>query len=231
MTDSLYGVQPVTATKVLFIGNSHTYLHYMPQMVLQLSQSADLSRGLEVAQSTGKGVSLKWHWSNPGTRELIAARKWDYVILQERSGGALEARESMFAHARLLDAAIKKQGAQTVFYMTWANRHRPQTQHIIEEAYGQISRELDAVLAPVGRAWENCLKADPGFGLHHADDRHANPSGSYLSACVFHSVLFRVSPEGLPGTLYANDRLLVELTEDQARFLQQIAYQTGTGIP
>lgn len=215
-------------TKVLFIGNSHTYLHYMPQMVLQLSQSADPSRGIDVAQSTGKGVDLKWHWSNPGTRELIAAKKWDYVVLQERSGGALEARESMVAHARLLDAAIKKQGAQTVFYMTWANRRRPQNQQIIAEAYAQITRELDAALAPVGRAWENCLKADPGFRLYHADDRHANPSGSYLSACVFYSVFFRVSPEGLPGSLYANDRLLVALTDDQARFLQQIAYQTVT---
>lgn len=221
----------MTTTRVLFIGNSHTYLHYMPQMVLQLSQSADPSCGLEVAQSTGKGVDLKWHWSNPGTRQLIAAKKWDYVVLQERSGGALEARESMLTHARLLDAVIKKQGAHTVFFMTWANRHRPQTQQIIEEAYGQISRELDAVLAPVGRAWKNCLKANPGFRLHHADDRHANPSGSYLSACVFYSVLFRASPEGLPATLYANDRLLVELTEDQARFLQQMAYQTVTEIP
>lgn len=221
----------MTTDKVLFIGNSHTYLHYMPQMVLQLSQFADLPRGLEVAQSTGKGVSLQWHWSNPGTRELIAADKWTYVVLQERSGGALEAPEAMHAYARLLDAEIKKQGAQTVFYMTWANRRRPQTQQIIEEAYGQISRELDAVLAPVGRAWENCLKADPGFRLHHVDDRHANPAGSYLSACVLHSVLFRASSEGLPGTLYANDRLLVELTDDRARFLQQIAYQTVSETP
>jgi len=216
----------MTTDKVLFIGNSQTYLHYMPQMVLQLAQFADLPSGLEVAQSTGKGVGLQWHWSNPGTRDLITAEKWTYVVLQERSGGALEAPEAMHAVARLLDAEIKKQGAQTVLYMTWANRRRPQTQQIIEEAYGQISRELDAVLAPVGRAWETCLKADPGFRLHHADDRHANPAGCYLSACVFHSVLFRASPEGLPGTLYANDRQLVALTDDRARFLQKIAYQT-----
>ncbi len=221
----------MTTLKVLFIGNSHTYLNYMPQMVLQLAQFADLPHGLEVTQSTGQGVSLQWHWSNPETRKLITAEKWAYVVVQERSGGALEAPEAMHAYARLLDAEIKKQGAETVFYMTWANRRRPQTQRIIAEAYGQISRELDAVLAPVGRAWENCLKADPGFRLHHADDRHANPAGAYLSACVFHSVLFGASPKGLPGTLYADDRRLVALSDDRARLLQQIAYQTVSETP
>jgi hypothetical protein len=216
----------MTTHKVLFIGNSHTYLHYMPQMVLQLARFADLPHGLEVAQSTGQGVSLQWHWSHPGTRELITAEKWTYVVLQERSGGALEAPEAMHTNARLLDAEIKKQGANTVFYMTWANRRRPQTQRIIAQAYGQISRELDAVLAPVGLAWENCLKTDPGFRLHHADERHANPAGAYLSACVFYSVLFGPSPKGLPGTLYTDDRRLVALSDDKARMLQQIAYQT-----
>jgi len=221
----------MTAPKVLFIGNSHTYLHYMPQMVLQLARFADLPRGLEVAQSTGRGVSLQWHWSNPKTREMITAENWTHVVLQERSGGALEAPEAMHAYARLLDAEIKKQGAETVFYMTWANRRRPQTQQAIAEAYGQISRELDAVLAPVGCAWANCHKADPAFRLHHADDRHANPAGAYLSACVFHTVLSGTGPKGLPGTLYADDRRLVALSDDRARLLQQIAYQTVCESP
>ena len=39
----------------------------------------------------------------------------------------------MFHHARLLDGEIKKGGAKTVFFMTWANREKPETQAILAE--------------------------------------------------------------------------------------------------
>ncbi len=219
----------MSAYNVLFIGNSHTYLHCMPQMVVQLAEAAGLKDHLSVAQATGKGVDLEWHWLNQNTRDLIAAKAWDYVVLQDRSGGPLEDKASMFKYARLLDAEIKKRGAKTVFYLTWAKRKRPQTQKLLTDAYSQISQELSAILAPVGPAWERSLNADPALRLHHSDDRHAGPAGSYLTACVFYAVLYRSSPEGLPGTLHLNDRELVNLAEDKARFLQQIAFETVTG--
>ncbi len=83
--------------------------------------------------------------------------------------------------------------------MTWADRIRPETQAVLADAYTKMAQELGAILAPVGLAWEAVLRVDPDFDLHHQDGRHANPIGSYLTACVFYSVLFNTSPEGLPG--------------------------------
>jgi len=213
-------------SRILFIGNSHTYLHYMPRMLEQLARAAGYRKRLRTEQVTGRGAGLEWHWNNPATRHMITDGQWDYVILQERSGGPLEDPVSMQKHARLLDAEIRKQGALTIFYMTWARCGRPESQKIIRQAYSTAATAAGALLAPVGTAWENALKADPGLRLHHEDDRHANPAGAYLSACVFFTLICRADPKGLPGTLYLNDRCLVDLGKDRAGFLQKTAFET-----
>ena len=213
---------------VLFIGNSHTYMNSMPGMLLALVEAENRGFELSVDQSTGQGVSLEWHWKHLPTREMIRSRRWDFVVLQDRSGGPLEALESFQQHAGLLDQEIKNQGAETILYMTWANRHRPETQALITDAYIKTAKILNAVLAPVGTVWEKARRMDPGIDLYHQDGRHANPVGSYLTACVFYSLLFKTSPEGLPGTLFAGGKTLVDLNENQAEFLNKAAFESDT---
>ena len=211
---------------VLFIGNSHTYLHYMPQMLGELAQAADLGVELHIDQITGEGAGLQWHWNNPLSRQKIRSGPWDWVVLQDRSGGPLEELESFQTHARRLDEEIRQQGAKTVFFMTWANKSRPRTQKMLADAYSRVAAELGAVLAPVGLAWEKAQALDAELDLYHIDDRHANPSGAYLTACVFYAVFFNASPEGLPATLQIAGKMRLGLAEDRAEFLQKIAYET-----
>ena len=211
---------------VLFIGNSHTYLHYMPQMLVALVKSADRGYGLKVDQCTGEGVSLEWHWNNDPTREKIQSKAWDFVVLQDRSGGPLEDLKSFQSHARLLDQEIKKQGGKTIFFMTWANRSRPLTQATLADAYDHMAKELGAILAPVGLAWETALNRVPGLNLHHEDGRHANSTGAYLSACLFYVLLFKSSPEGLPAAIFIQGKKWVDLDKSTALLLQRTAFET-----
>ena len=55
--------------RILFIGNSHTYLHYMPQLLAGLAQLK--GRKVITEQSIGEGASLAWHWKNSEARDLI----------------------------------------------------------------------------------------------------------------------------------------------------------------
>ncbi len=212
--------------KILFIGNSHTYLNYMPQLLSALVDAADRGVALYVDQCTGEGADLEWHWNNPTSRDAIAGNRWDYVVLQDRSAGPLEQPESFARHAGLLEAEIRKQGAETIFYMTWANRLRPETQTGLTAAYAAVARELGAALAPVGLAWEAVHRIEPDLDLHHPDNRHANPSGSYLTACVFYSVLLNASPEGLPATFYFEGKKRGAPEKDKALLLQRVAWET-----
>ena len=218
------------ATKVLFIGNSHTYLNFMPQMLLSLANAEDRAPELMVDQCTGEGASLAWHWKNSPSRDKITEEQWDFVVLQDRSGGPLEEPESFERHAGLLDSEIRKQSARTILYMTWANRRRPDTQQALTEAYAKVAKKLGAILSPVGLAWEAVHREEPDLKLYHRDGRHANPVGSYLTACVFYSLLFNNSPEGLPGTFYHNGKMRLDLDKDQALLLQRVAWETVTSI-
>ena len=213
---------------ILFIGNSHTYLHYMPQMLGQLVLAGDCDIELEVDQSIGEGVSLEWHWNDEATRRNIRSRSWDYVVLQERSGGPLENLESFREHARLLDAEVGKLGAESIFYLTWAKRDRPADQARLTEAYRRMALELDAILAPVGIAWEKAKNIDSDLNLHHKDGRHASPAGAYLTACVFYAVLTGNSPEGLPESFSIEGKLRPRQDEAQALVLQKVACETCT---
>lgn len=60
----------------------------------------------------------------------------------------------------------------------------------------QIARELKALVAPVGLAWQSILKLDWGTELYHQDGSHPSAAGTYLAACVFYATLTGMNPEG-----------------------------------
>jgi hypothetical protein len=215
---------------VLFIGNSHTYYNYMPQMLAALVDAEDRGFKLIVHQCTGEGASLEWHWHNADTRDTIRARPWDYIVLQDRSGGPLENPDSFKRHARLLDGDIRHQGARTMLFLTWANQSRPETQAALTNTYQMTAHKLQAVLAPVGLAWEAIQRMDPGIELYHGDGRHASPAGSYLTACTFYALLFNTSPQGLSGRFYHKGRMWVDLEKDQASLIHNVAWETVSSL-
>jgi len=212
---------------VLFIGNSHTYLHYMPQMLVQLVKAANCGFDLEVDQSVGEGVNLEWHWNSEASRQNMRSRNWDYIVLQDRSGGPLEDLDSFQNHAALLDAEIKKLGAATILYMTWANQNQPDSGIVLADAYRRMANELGVYLAPVGQAWAKAQKLSPELALHHRDGRHASPVGAYLTACVFYSVLTNTSPEGLPAAFGIEGKKRPDQNPAQALLLQKVAWEVG----
>ena len=139
----------------------------------------------------------------------------------------------MHTHTALSNEEIKARGtkAETVLFMTWANRQHPETQKVIADAYTQLSEELGAILAPVGLAWEKAEKEEPGIDLHHRDGRHANPVGAYLTACVFYAVFTGKSPAGLPGTLFVAGKERGCLSAEKASFLHEIARSSLMSTP
>ena len=71
------------------------------------------------------GYTFEQHVKDKKAIEKIRERKWDVVVLQEHSLQPILNRESMHKYARILDGEIKKQGAKTVFYLTWARQNIP----------------------------------------------------------------------------------------------------------
>lgn len=209
-------------TRVLFIGNSFTYVNDLPAMLTKLAQAGG-QKPLVCARETPGGCSFEKHWKDGKALKAIQSRKWDYVVLQEVSNGPVTNKAGMFEYARKLNEAVTTQGAKTLLYMTWA-WPKPDTQPVITLAYQELAKDLNARLVPVGIAWDATLKAHPAIGLFAKDNHHPSPAGTYLAACAFYAVIYGRSPEGLPATVK-------DLKDTDTGALQKQANAAAQGNP
>ncbi len=225
--------------RVLFIGNSHTYVNDLPGLFLGLSEAG--GRPVRTDMSAIGGYSLEDHTNTQATLDKIAQDSWDYVALQEQSVIPTIhywRYNSMYPAARLLDSLIRRQGARTVFYMTWGWKYGGQQsykdstspdfrdyfemQESVRVAYLEIAAELSAAMSPVWMAFARARHIDSLVDLWQADYCHATLEGTYLGACVFYAVLHGANPTGLD--FYGG------LSPETARFCQEVAWQTVSGI-
>src|SRR3954453_4937425 len=214
--------------RVLFIGNSYTFFNGgMGTLVQSLAAAVKGGRPLEFVEVTKGGQTLEGHWADGKALGQIRKGGWDFVVLQKHRLRPRQVREKMYTYAKRFDDEIRKVGAKTVFYETWARKNRPEMQSGLDAAYTGIAKEVTALVAPAGLAWQAALQDKPDLSLHIADLSHPTPAGSYLNACVFYETFFGRSPEGLPRTIRnAAGKVLVDLSESDATLLQHAAYET-----
>lgn len=236
-------VKTITPPKiVLMVGNSFTYYNNGVMNMLQpmlREADPDNAKAYFFKQLTISGASLSEH--RFGFEGMVKSRKWDAVVLQgnstepmvpatdeelqalKRIQGASApadhkaAAEEFKEYARRYAKIIRENGAVPVFYMTWAYTGQPSMTKPLAEAYTSIANELDALVVPVGLAFERSLKQRPDLPLLIADNRHPTQAGTYLIACTFYASLTGKSPVGLKA-----DAGLGE----QAKYLQTMAWDT-----
>jgi len=216
---------------VLFIGNSYTMFNRLPIMLEKLSAAGNVADVRTELVAVG-GCTFRRHWRQTGARSTIRCGGWDYVVLQDHSLAAIRQPDALQRYGLQFSDRIRAAGAEPIFYMTWARRHIPEMQKTITAAYTRLARRGKALLAPVGEAWELAFARRKDLVLHVADRSHANPAGTYLTACVFYAVIHDHSPAGLPGRLTFTDekgtrRTLVNLAKPDAAFLQRVAWDTA----
>jgi hypothetical protein len=185
----------VDALDVLFVGNSFTARNDVPGLVARMAAARGKRLGHRLVSAGG--ASLRMHWNRGEAQEAMAAARFDYVVLQEQSTLPVKNAARMRENVLLFDGAIRAAGAQTALYMTWAREHEPHNQRVIADAYASIGAEIGATVVPVGLVWERFLAEHATPALHDRDRSHPTLAGSYLAACVFYSVLFGESPEGI----------------------------------
>jgi len=201
--------------RILWIGNSYTFVNDLPKIIAQLADSSHVDRKPEVTGILKGGELLKGHWANPALQEALTQR-WDVVVVQEQSTTPITAPDTLLKYGTLIGAAAHKSGAKVVLYVTWPQKKRPAAADTIVAAYRALGNAIHAQLALVGPAWMNVLAQDPSTELYMSDGSHPDAQGSYIAACVFYEVLFGRSPVGLPA---------IGVTHEEARRAQSAAHK------
>jgi hypothetical protein len=197
--------------KVLFIGNSYTYVNNLPQTVHDIA----LANGdtLIFDSSAPGGYTFNMQSTYAPTLTKIAQGGWDYVVLQDQSEEPSfppsQVQTDVYPYATLLDSLIHAADSctETVFYMTWGHQNGdppncagyPQIctyagmQDRLSESYLEMGQMNHATVSPAGEAWRKIVAQPHAFDLYQADSSHPTVFGTYLTASVFYEILFQKS--------------------------------------
>jgi hypothetical protein len=193
--------------RVLFIGNSYTFYHDMPETVGALATDAGCN--LSVSSTSEGGIGLAEHTTRSATSDAIKTQLWTNVILQDQSQRPglrpSDVRDQGAPHAITLVDSIKAQSpfSEITYYVTWGRRDGDGANcdyydlvctfdghtNALAEGYGIYREATGGTLAPVGFAFQLVVHDDDApFDsdlLWDADGSHPTPRGTYLAAAVF----------------------------------------------
>ena len=194
---TLSASQPAPAVRILFIGNSLTYVNELPARVCALARAA--GRAAVCESVANADYSLEDHWNGRAARRAIG-RGWDFVVLQQGPSALPESRVLLVEFARRFDADIRKTGARTALYMVWPSRARRADFDRVGESYTAAAVAVGGLLLPVGDAWQSAWSADPALPLYGPDGFHPSSMGTHLAALVIYRGLFNEPAPAVPAS-------------------------------
>ena len=231
---SFYNVKSQTSKKVLFLGNSYTYVNDLPSIIDSLANND--GNDLIHDQNTPGGYTLEEHSTNTTSLSKIALQSWDFVVLQEQSQRPAfpqsQVATEVYPYAEILNDSIVSNDScsETLFFMTWGRQNGDQTncqyyppictyegmQQGLRYSYLKMGVDNYASVAPVGMAWKKVREiTNDTINLYSSDESHPSIYGSYLAACVFYTSIFDKSPIG--------NNYHFNLSDSTALLLQTIA--------
>ena len=229
--------------RVLFIGNSYTEMGdvRLPDLFAGLVKAS--GKELFIGKAVAGGMNLHDHSTSIVTEEAINMYYWDYVILQGSSITIMfpDSFNIIFPSSEYppletsllkLKEKIKSHRSCTkiIFVIPWAyedgiawlegrseDYFEMQTR-IIENGI-KMGKRLDMICAPAGKAYETIMKEnhEPHY-LFLPDKSHPSLRGSYLTACVLYSTIYKDS--------VSNNRFTGDIDASEAAHFQDVATET-----
>ncbi len=174
---------------VLFIGNSHTFVNFVPAILHDLFKEVGVDANCVMLTHGGK--CLDFHAGQINTKYNILHGNYDYIILQGKATN-FDAELYLENGKQIYDNYISKTTAKPITYMVWSNRGKKQEQAPITDANIELAKYMNGSVAPAGIVWQKLLRSRPAPELYQEDGNHATPNGSYLAAsCLFYAITER----------------------------------------
>jgi hypothetical protein len=210
--------QPSRKTmRVVFVGNSRTYWNDIPGIIVELGRSAGTEITTKVIVEGGQ--SLQGHWDNGEAQNAITEDWADFVVLQEKSKHEIETDlQYLYKEYATRFIQLCKHDAVSVIYETIS------TDLAFDIAKTESNTHTEVCVA--GEAWRRVMSERPDIDLYD-ETAHPNPYGAYLTACVFHATLHRLSPVGLPREVTTKAGVSIVVEPDIAAYFQQVAWETA----
>lgn len=205
---------PVGATRVLFIGNSLTYVNGLPGMFVALAKLGG-DQNVYAETVAFPDYALEDHWAQGTARRTLAEHPWEFVVMQQGSSALPESQVNLRTWSLQFAPLIRAAGATPVMYMVWPFASRTFDFPGVLQSYRNAASAINGIFAPAGDGWT-------AFGdlnaLYSADGLHPTVQGTYIAALVLLERIRGIRPDQLPATIPGSS-----ISESEVRALQQAA--------
>ncbi|WP_088329552.1 hypothetical protein [Lacimicrobium sp. SS2-24] len=232
-------VPTTTPQKVLFVGNSFSYfnggLHNHVSNLIRAAGKWQKGTNRYRLKTLSGGKLYEHVAGMPYLANQPQGKAWDVVVIQGHSNESVtKKRYKRFVQgAKALAKIIREHDAEPVLFMTWPYKNHAEMTQALHSSYVSLGNHLDALVVPVGLAFDQVNQQHPEIELYHADVegfteagteiykeelKHPSLAGTYLAACVFYAAFYQQSPQGLAYTAGLNSETSMKL--------QQAAWQS-----
>lgn len=183
--------------RVVFVGNSYTYVNDLPMLFRALVHSQHPEREVETDAFVMPGGYLNDRWREGVVQRHLKSHRVDVLVLQEAGGWlrcadhpslrtTFACTDSLRTHKRFAEFAHKL-GVRTVLFGTWGADVREQA--AISRVLRRLSKAIDAVPADAGDAVIELRKLEPDHRLFSDAVMHPTPEVSMLAAIMLYTAI------------------------------------------
>jgi hypothetical protein len=207
-------------TRILFIGNSLTYVNDLPSAVVAIAKVAGDT--IEARSVAFPDFSLEDHWNEGTALQALRATKWNYVVMQQGPSSLPENQIYLKTWTEKFAPEIRAAGAVPALYMVWPSLARqPGDWPGVKAAYKNAAASVQGLFLPAGEAWRVSQARTPSLNLYGGDGFHPSGAGTILAALVIYE---RLSGRNVTTIPFANG--FGGLTTQNWQALTLVAHET-----
>lgn len=198
-------VQQKRATQVLFVGNSLTYVGNLPAVFDALAASN--GKNVESDMIVKGGATLTMRVSDGSVERALAAKKYDFVVLQERGGdsicafGPTSCTDSK-ASLRILANAASQHGAKPILLGTY--QALPQASQALVHAEVEVAESVGSIAyVSISERLAGATQSEPSANWFYTDGMHPGHDLVLLEAILLYRSVYNELPRSAGFTVNA----------------------------
>jgi hypothetical protein len=167
--------------RVLFVGNSYTYTHDLPQVVASVAAT----RGVEIVAGmlAEPNFAIEDHLAQDRYADLLD-QGWDWVVLQQGPSSLPESRANLRLYSGRAADMARARGIRVALMSAWPALDNATTWANAELSYRLAAEANGVCVLPVASAWRLARAQQPAIELYQRDRLHPEREGTLLAAFV-----------------------------------------------
>ena len=179
------------------MGNSHTSLNSLPEMVAAMVRAARPGRSVAQVEAPG-WLFLGERAKDAASLALLNEHPWTFVVLQAQEYSSSGLFEYPTDGAQTLIRMAKADDAVPILFPEWPRRGIDESQRIYA-LHASIAQKTPACVAPIPQSFDVAAIRAPDIVLHAEDGNHSSPAGAFLAALVIASTMTSFPPDAIPA--------------------------------